>query len=195
MKKIIINVLALIYFPSALALEPLAEEELKNILGQGGVYLTGDITINETGGPLNNTNDSSNPAIWQQNCTTASTDKRCGARIAVNAGDGANSGWLVLDNIRGRFSFEGMTLKTRTINSGFDDDGSGVSDGANFNGDVLEIGLPNTIKYTNVSYTLANSNQARPTDAGFNQTDIFNVKIDGDITLRGNLLLFPTGNP
>ena len=195
MKKIIMNVLAFIYFPSVLALEPLAEDELKNILGQGGVYLTGDITINETGGPLNNTADSSNPAIWQQNCTAVSTDKRCGARIAVNAGDGANSGWLVLDNIRGRFSFEGMTLKTRTITSGFDDAGSGASDGAAFNGDVLEIGLPNTIKYTNVSYTLANSSEARPTDVGFNQTDIFNVKIDGDISLQGNLLLFPTGKP
>jgi len=88
-----------------------------------------------------------------------------------------------------------MTLKTRTISSGFDDDGSGVSDGATFNGDVLEIGLPNTIKYTNVSYTLANSSTARPTDAGFHQTDIFNVRIDGDISLQGNLLLFPTGNP
>ena len=195
MKKIIMNVLAFIYFPSVLALEPLAEDELKNILGQGGVYLTGDITINETGGPLNNTADSSNPAIWQQNCTAVSTDKRFGARIAVNAGDGANSGWLVLDNIRGRFSFEGMTLKTRTITSGFDDAGSGASDGAAFNGDVLEIGLPNTIKYTNVSYTLANSSEARPTDVGFNQTDIFNVKIDGDISLQGNLLLFPTGKP
>ena len=192
MKKIIMNVLALIYFPSVLALEPLAEDELKNILGQGGVYLTGDITINETGGPLNNTADSSNPAIWQQNCTTTSTDKRCGARIAVNAGDGANSGWLVLDNIRGRFSFEGMTLKTRTIDS--NDTGFG-GDAALFDSDVLEIGLPNTIKYTNVSYTLANSNKARPTDVGFQQTDIFNVKIDGDITLQGNLLLFPTGNP
>ena len=195
MKKIIMNVLALLYLPSALALEPLAEEELKNILGQGGVYLTGDITINQTGCPLNNTADSSNPAVWQKNCTTTSTDKRCGARIAVNTGDGVNSGWLVLDNIRGRFSFEGMTLKTRTIDSGFNDDGNGVSDGASFNGDVLEIGLPNAVKYTNVSYTLANSSTARPTDAGFNQTDIFNVKIDGDITLRGNLLLFPTGNP
>lgn len=195
MIKIIIIALSVLYLPCLMALEPLGEEELQQVLGQGGVYLSGDITINETGGPLNDMTDSSNSSVWQKDCTTASSDKRCGARIAVNAGDGANSGWLVLDNIRGRFSFEGMTLKTRTINSGFDDAGTGTSDGASFDGDVLEIGLPNTIKYTNVSYTLANSSQARPTDAGFNQTDIFNVKIDGDITLRGNLLLFPTGNP
>lgn len=198
--KIIINILALIYLPSVIALEPLAEEELQQVLGRGGVYLSGDITINEAGGPLNDSMDASNPAIWQANCTTVSTNERCGARIAVNTGDGANSGWLVLDNIRGRFSFEGMTLKTRTINSGFDNGGSPtdldyVSDGASFNGDVLEIGLPNTIKYSNVSFTLANSSKARPTDIGFSQTDILSVKIDGDVTLRGNLLIFPTGNP
>jgi hypothetical protein len=195
MIKIIIIALSVLYLPHSQALEPLAEEELQQVLGQGGVYLSGDITINETGGPLNNTADASNPAIWQQNCTTTSTNSRCGARIAVNAGDGANSGWLVLDNIRGRFSFEGLTLRTRAINSGFDNDGSGSSDGASFNGDVFEIGLPNTIKFSNVSYTVATSNEARPTDAGFNQTDILNVRIDGDVSLRGNLLLFPTGNP
>lgn len=170
-------------------MEPLAEEELKEILGQGGVYLSGDITINETGGPLNDLTDVSNPAVWQENCVVTSTNKRCGARIAVNAGGGSNSGWLVLDNIRGRFSFEGMTLKTRSINNGFS------GDGVLFDNDVLEIGLPNTVSYSNVSYTLANSSDARPTDAGFNQTDIVSVKIDGDVSLRGNLLLFPTGYP
>lgn len=58
------------------ALEPLAENELQQVLGQGGVYLSGDITINESGGPLNNTADASNPGIWQKNCTASSTDKR-----------------------------------------------------------------------------------------------------------------------
>lgn len=193
--KIIKTVLSLLFlFNIAVSnsLEPLDEDGLKGITGQGGVYLSGDITINDTGGPLNNTTDASNPAIWQKTCSTSSTDQRCGARIAVNAGDGASSGWLVLDNIRGRFSFEGMTLRTRTIDAS---DAGFSGDGASFNNDVLEIGLPNTVKYSNVSYTIANSSQARPTDAGFNQTDIFNVKIDGDVSLRGNLLLFPTGNP
>lgn len=188
------------YLPPAVALEPLGENELQQVLGQGGVYLSGDITINETGGPLNDSfntdgSDANNPAAWQVNCSAASTDKRCGARIAVNAGGNTSSGWLVLDNIRGRFSFEGMTLKTRAIDSGFDNKGDGTSDGEAFNSDVLEIGLPNKINYSNVSFTLANSSDARPTDTGFQQTDILNVNIDGDISLRGNLLLFPTGNP
>ncbi|HCM04910.1 MAG TPA: hypothetical protein DIC30_02755 [Oceanospirillales bacterium] len=195
MIKIIIITLFALYLPQTKALEPLGEEELQQVLGQGGVYLSGDITINETGGPLNDMSDTTNPGIWQADCSVGSTNQRCGARLAVNAGDDSNSGWLVLDNIRGRFSFEGLTLKTRTIDSGFDDGGNGDSDGAVFDGDVLEIGLPNTLNYSDVSFTLANSNSARPTDAGFQQTDILNVNIDGDISLRGNLLLFPTGNP
>lgn len=192
MIKIITIVLSLFTASSLLALEPLIEKEMQQVIGQGGVYLTGDITINEAGGPLNNSADTSNPAIWKRNCTSTNLDKRCGARLAVNAGDGANSGWLVLDNIRGRFSFEGITLRTRTIDStdsGFD------GDGAAFNRDVLEVGLPNTVKYTDVTFTLANSSKARPTDVGFQQTDILNIRIDGDVTMKGNLLLFPTGTP
>jgi hypothetical protein len=217
MIKIIIIALSALYLPCSMALEPLGEEELHQVLGQGGVYLSGDITINEAGGPLNVEIDTSNPDVWQDSCNTSSTNVRCGARIAVNAGDGDSSGWLVLDNIRGRFSFEGMTLTTRTINSGFDNnfdptntahdpnDAEYEKDGVAFNRDVLEIGLPYTIKYSNVSFTLANSNFARPTDtevnsqgqviAEFAQTDILSVKVDGDVSLRGNLLLFPTGNP
>jgi len=217
MIKIIIIALSALYLPCLMALEPLDEEELQQVLGQGGVYLSGDITINEAGGPLNIETDPSNPGVWKDSCISTSTNTRCGARIAVNAGDGDSSGWLVLDNIRGRFSFEGMTLATRTINSGFDNnfdstntdhdpnDAEYTKDGVAFNRDVLEIGLPYTIKYSNVSFTLANSNFARPTDkevnsqgqviAEFAQTDILSVKIDGDVSLRGNLLLFPTGNP
>ena len=189
--KMTIIILSFLFVKSALSLEPLAEEEMQQVLGQGGVYLSGDITINDAGGPLNS-NGAAPGDVWQKNCTPSSTDSRCGARIAVNAGDGANSGWLVLDNIRGRFSFEGLTLKTRTIDSS--DSGFG-GDSATFNNDVFEIGLPNTISYGDVSFTLANSSQARPTDAGFKQTDILSVNINGDVSLRGNLLIFPTGTP
>lgn len=187
MKIIKILLSVFLFSPFVYALEPLDEESLDQITGQGGVYLTGDITINEQGGPLN----VDGPGIWTQgvDCSVGSTNRRCGARLAVNAGDGANSGWLVLDNIRGRFSFEGLTLRTREINSGFN------GDGATFNNDVLEVGLPNTVNYSNVTFTVANSNQARPTDPGFQQTDIFSVRVNGDVTLEGNLLLFPTGTP
>ncbi len=111
-----------------------------------------------------------------------------GLEATVNTGS-SSTGWFVLDNIRGRFSFEGLTLKTRTINSGF------LGDGALFDSEVLEVGLPNTLNYENVSLTVANSNTPRPTDAGFQQTDIFTLNINGQANLQGNLLVYPTGTP
>lgn len=183
MKKIIIT--AVLSFSSLLhAMEPMSQEDMGNISGQGGVYLSGDLTINENGGPLNN----DGPSYWQASCASTTTDKRCGGRIAVNTGQ-SDSGWFVLDNIRGRFSFEGLTLRTRHIDSGFG------TDGAAFDADVMEFGLPNKVDYENVSFTIANSNSARPTDAGFQQTDIMTMEINGPVKLEGNLLVFPTGNP
>jgi len=186
MKRLLI-IIAAMFSGNVLALEPLSSEDLSAVSGQGGVYLSGDITINENGGPLNVDGPSANGYNWQTNCTTSSTDKRCGGRIAVNSGTGG--GWLVLDNIRGRFSFEGLTLRTRKIDSDFD------GDGAAFNSDVFEIGLPNNLNYESASFTIANSNSARPTDTGFMQTDIMTVNINGKANLQGNLLIFPTGAP
>lgn len=187
-------VFVVLYFfaSSAFSLEPLSVEAMGQVSGQGGVYLTGDLVINENGGPLNADGPAANGFNWQVNCAS-STDKRCGARLAVNTG--ANRGWLVLDNIRGRFSFEGLTLRTRKITAGFDDDGNGSSDGASFNRDVFEIGLPNSLNYENTSYTIASSNEPRPTDSGFRQTDIITIDTNGVANLQGNLLIFPTGTP
>lgn len=175
------------FHASVYSLEPMTAEDMDQVTGQGGVYLSGDLTINENGGPLNVDGPSANGYNWQANCNSGSSDKRCGARLAVNTG--TNRGWFVLDNIRGRFSFEGLTLRTRKIDDGFDGDGAG------FNGDVLEIGLPNTLDYENTSYTIANSNSPRPTDTGFRQTDVLTVETNGQANLQGNLLIFPTGTP
>ncbi|ASP37336.1 hypothetical protein CHH28_00950 [Bacterioplanes sanyensis] len=169
------------------ALEPLDSNALSEVTGQGGVYLSGDLTINENGGPLNQDGPSANGYNWQTNCAANAPDKRCGGRIAVNTGQ--SGGWLVLDNIRGRFAFEGLTLKTRRIDSGFG------GDGASFDRDVMEIGLPDQLDYENVSFTIANSNAPRPTDAGFQQTDIMTLNINGVAKQQGNVLLFPTGAP
>jgi hypothetical protein len=189
-KKILIAfyILSIVFSGFVAALEPMEELDLSSITAQGGVYLSGDLTINAQGGPLN----VSGPSAWLTNCSTGNSsdaNKSCGARIAISTEAGSNSGFLVLDDIKGRFSFEGMTLKTRHIDSGFG------GDGASFNNDVLEVGLPNEVRYENVSFTLAHSNTARPSDAVFQQSDIMNVRIDGDVSMRGNLLLFPTGNP
>jgi len=155
-------------------LAPLDDSHLSGVSGQGGVYLSGELSINENGGPIQN--------AYFGDCSNAT--QRCGARIAFQTKQ--NGGWFVLDDFKGSFSFQGLTLRVRKINSGFG------GDGAVFNRDVLEIGLPDVIKVDKLQYTYATSATARPSG---NQTNIYTVKIDGDVTLQGNILVFPTGNP
>ncbi len=100
-----------------------------------------------------------------------------------------NGGWMVLDDIRGNFAFEGLTLRVRTVDSGFG------GDGEQFNRDVLELGLPNTVRFNDVQFKISASSTARPTDPGFQQTDIFSVDMRGEVVMEGNLLVFPAGNP
>ncbi len=163
--------------PSSADFSAIDDAELSDISGQGGVYLSGEITINENSGPIQN--------AYFGNCGSGS--KACGARISYQTKQ--NGGWYVLDNIRGSFSFQGLTLRVRKIDSGFG------GDGALFNREVLEIGLPDNIKVKDLQYTYATSSTARPTDSGFKQTNIYTVNISGDVTMKGNLLVFPTGTP
>jgi len=162
--------------PIAIAeLASIDDDALSVISGQAGVYLSGEISINENGGPIQN--------AYFGDC---SDSKKCGARLAFQTKE--NGGWFVLDDFKGGFSFQGLTLRVRDIDSGFG------GDGAKFNREVLEIGLPDQIKVDKLQYTYATSSTARPTDVGFQQTDIYTVEIDGNVTLQGNLLVFPTGD-
>lgn len=150
---------------------------LSQVSGQGGIYLSGDVSINEMGGPIEN--------AYFGRC--GDSGKRCGARLAYQLKE--NGGWMVLDDIRGNFSFEGLTLRVREINSGFG------GDGELFNRDVVEIGLPNTVRFNDVQFKIATSSTARPTDPGFQQTDLLSVEMQGEVIMEGNLLVFPFGNP
>ncbi len=54
---------------NALALEPISDDELNNYTGQNGVYLSGDISLNEVGGPLasgdsNNVDPNDGSTVW-----------------------------------------------------------------------------------------------------------------------------------
>ena len=158
-------------------LDRLNDEALSEVSGQGGIYLSGDISINEMGGPIENG--------YFGGCEDAG--KKCGARLAYRLKE--DGGWMVLDDIRGNFAFEGVTLRVRSIDSGFGGDGEA------FSGDVVEIGLPNTVRYNDVRFKIAGSNTPRPTDPGFQQTEIFAVEMQGEVIMEGNLLVFPTGNP
>lgn len=155
-------------------LRSIEDNELSEVTGQSGVYLTGDISINETGGPLSDS--------YFGLCSEA--NKSCGARIGLQTEQ--SGGWFVVDNLRGGISFEGLTMQIRDIDSGFG------GDGALFNREVLEIGLPETVRFDEFQFTLAGSSTERPSDAGFKQLDIYGVEMSGEATLKGNLLVFPT---
>ncbi len=175
------------------ALEPLSETELSDFSGQGGVYLSGDIALNDIGGPLALGDAGNESGVWG---TCLEKDggivDRCGARISFKTN--TTDAYVVLDELRGKMSFEGLTLKARELT---------LADNAQFGGDVtdfldgsdgktvLEVGLPNEVRFENLGFTVATSNTARPTDQGFNQKTVFSVDLNGSIKMHGNLLIFP----
>lgn len=168
-------------------MKPISDEHLDGINGQGGVYLTGEFTINKEGGPLwgavDGELDPKGGAKVTRNCGDAVTPDECGMRIAVLV-DKAIGGWYVLDDVSGGFSFEGLTLRTEFIEKD--------EEGGDFNKEVLKVGLPDTVKMSDYNFTFAVSNSGQWSSApGFKQTNIFGIHQDGDITLKGNLLLFP----
>lgn len=188
----------LLAMPAFAEMQALDDDTLSSMNGQGGVYLSGEFSINKDGGVLWSKPASNNPSTWtasQRSCATAgaTTPENCGMRVAIRSE--ADGGWYVLDNLKGVFSFEGLTLRTRTINSGFG------GDGAAFNQDVLEFGLPNEVKFKDGSFAFGVANQggwqnkslsvANGGNPAYQQTNIFSAKIDGTIRMQGNVLVFP----
>lgn len=174
MKKSIL-LLSLCFSDSVFSeLQSINDKDLSSVTGQAGVYLTGEVSFNEEGGPLENS--------YFGSCSDSS--KVCGARLSFQTQQ--NGGWFVLDNIKGSVSFEGLTFQLRNISSGFG------GDGALFNRDVMEIGLPESIRMNDFEYTIATGSSSRPTDASYQQVDLMTVEMSGDLTLQGNLLIFPT---
>ncbi|ARU54761.1 hypothetical protein OLMES_0664 [Oleiphilus messinensis] len=185
------GVAALVSTVASAELSMISEQEMSHVSGQGGIYLTGDISFNESGGPMEQVTAANGVEYYGGDCSQ-DVQRRCGARLAYQTRQ--NGGWFVFDNIQGGFSFQGLTLRVRHIDSGFG------GDGAAFDRDVLEIGLPEFINFDNVRMTFATANAARPTDlsydgSAFQQTDIISFEMDGNVTMQGNLLVFPTGNP
>lgn len=150
------------------------DDALSNVTGQSGVYLSGDITINEAGGTISNG--------YFGAC--GEVDKVCGGRLSFQTQQ--NGGWFVLDDIRGSIAFDGLTFQVRNVSSGFG------GDGALFNRDVIEIGMPETLKLDQFQYTIATSSTERPDELGFKQVELFGVEMSGEVQLEGKLLVFPT---
>jgi hypothetical protein len=179
-------------------LQALDDADLSQLSGQGGVYLSGEFSINKSGGVLWNTPAANDPATWKANersCATpgSASPESCGLRVAIRVEK--DGGWYVLDNLKGIFSFEGLTLNTRLISSGFG------GDGAAFNQDVLVLGLPNEMRFKNGSFAFGVANQggwqnkagtlANGGNPGYQQTNLFSAKIDGTVRMQGSVLIFP----
>lgn len=143
-------------------LRPLDEGELQDVTGQDGISLSANLTF------------APNPVLTR--CAGG-----CGARVAIKPGH--SDGFIVVDNILGTFSFEGLKLDIVTIDSGF------AGEGAQFNGQALRLELTEA-RFENARFTLGSSNQARGDQAGFRQTDLLTYSTNGEVRLHGNLYFF-----
>jgi len=186
----------------------LDEGAMADVAGQGGVYLSGEFSINKDGGPLwtadpNGAVDDFGNAKEYRNCGTAQDPKECGLRLAVKLNENSE-GWYVLDDLAGGMAFEGLTLRTINVDSATNYDvwDSNTGDFAEeaVNDEVVQIGLPGTVSFRDFKFKFAVANNGEygvPTVDGngdpvaFRQTEIFGVELNGNVTLEGNLLLFP----
>lgn len=197
-------------------MQSIEEDDMAQISGQGGVYLTGEFSINKDGGPLWGATagqfDEFGVEKQVRNCGTSLAPKECGLRFAIKLNENSE-GWYVIDDISGGFSFEGLTLRTETLTSvpnyesvsliggeavaaTVDLTNGGLSSGV----EVVQIGLPGTVSFNDFRFKFAVANNGEfgvPTVDGsgapvaFKQTEIFGIQLNGNITLDGNLLLFP----
>lgn len=189
--KYILSIFTFLVPVSSFALEQIGDEELSSVSGQNGVYLSGELDFNENGGPLSLGDTGNESAVWGT-CAekTAGTAERCGARMAVELND--TGGWVAYDEIKGKISFEGLTLRSREIAA---TDSFGGDEVAVAGMTVLEIGMPEKLEFENFSYDITTSNHGRPTDTDYSQQTRYGIDFNGSVQLEGNLLVFPTGNP
>ncbi|MEC7546595.1 DUF6160 family protein [Thalassolituus sp.] len=192
-------------------MQAMDDSGLAGVTGQGGVYLSGEFAINKDGGPL--WEDGTRPYYVRDAQGNLSIDGGtpadqcddgiCGLRLAMKLNENSE-GWYVLDDLSGGLSFEGLTLQTETLTSVPDYNNVTLVNGeptpatvALPDGDeVVNIGLPGTIAFNDFKFKFAVSNNGEfgvPLEDGtaFRQTEIFGVQLDGNITVGGNLLLFP----
>ncbi|MBN56575.1 DUF6160 family protein [Thalassolituus sp. UBA3500] len=206
--KLVLSISTLMVASSAMAeMKAIDDFDLSEISGKGGVYLSGEFAINKDGGPLwddpNEVSgftpgsrpifDGAGNIVGSEECENGI----CGLRLAIKLNENSE-GWYVLDDVSGGMSFEGLTLQTETLTTATNYDvwvDGGFEEKA-VDDEVLKIGLPGTITFNDFKFKFAVANNGEfgvPLQDGtaFRQTEIFGVQLDGDITVGGNLLLFP----
>jgi len=206
--KLVLSLSTLMVATSSMAeMEAIDDFDLSEISGKGGVYLSGEFAINKDGGPLwddpNEVSgftpgtrpifDGAGNIVGSEECENGI----CGLRLAIKLNENSE-GWYVLDDVSGGMSFEGLTLQTETLTTATNYDvwvDGGFEEKA-VDDEVLKIGLPGTITFNDFKFKFAVANDGEfgvPLQDGtaFRQTEIFGVQLDGNITVGGNLLLFP----
>ena len=206
--KLVLSLSTLMVATSSMAeMEAIDDFDLSEISGKGGVYLSGEFAINKDGGPLwddpNEVSgftpgtrpifDGAGNIVGSEECENGI----CGLRLAIKLNENSE-GWYVLDDVSGGMSFEGLTLQTETLTTATNYDvwvDGGFEEKA-VDDEVLKIGLPGTITFNDFKFKFAVANNREfgvPLQDGtaFRQTEIFGVQLDGNITVGGNLLLFP----
>lgn len=206
--KLVLSISTLMVASSAMAeMKAIDDFDLSEISGKGGVYLSGEFAINKDGGPLwddpNEVSgftpgtrpifDGAGNIVGSEECENGI----CGLRLAIKLNENSE-GWYVLDDVSGGMSFEGLTLQTETLTTATNYDvwvDGGFEEKA-VDDEVLKIGLPGTITFNDFKFKFAVANNGEfgvPLQDGtaFRQTEIFGVQLDGNITVGGNLLLFP----
>lgn len=154
--------LALLFvaWPVAAELQPLQEEEMQQVTGQAGLSIGANLNFAASSG--------------QNRCPGG-----CGTRLAIRPANSA--GVIVLDDIRGMFSFDGVTVDIERLNSGFG------GDGAAFNSSVMRVGLAN-VRFGDFRFTLGGSNrESGNPDWGFQQTNLLTFRANGEVRLHGNV--------
>jgi hypothetical protein len=206
--KLVLSLSTLMVATSSMAeMEAIDDFDLSEISGKGGVYLSGEFAINKDGGPLwddpNEVSgftpgtrpifDGAGNIVGSEECENGI----CGLRLAIKLNENSE-GWYVLDDVSGGMSFEGLTLQTETLTTATNYDVwvDGDFEEKAVDDEVLKIGLPGTISFNDFKFKFAVANNGEfgvPLQDGtaFRQTEIFGVQLDGNITVGGNLLLFP----
>lgn len=207
-RRLVFSISTLVAASSTFAeMQAIDDMDLSEISGKGGVYLSGEFAINKNGGPLwDDPNevagfptgsrpifDTAGNIVGSEECENGI----CGLRLAIKLNENSE-GWYVLDDVSGGLSFEGLTLQTETLQTATNYDVwvDGDFQQEEVDDEVLKIGLPGTITFNDFKFKFAVANNGEfgvPLEDGtaFRQTEIFGVQLDGDITVGGNLLLFP----
>ncbi|MEK9713968.1 MAG: DUF6160 family protein [Thalassolituus sp.] len=157
-------------------LQALDDSNLAEFAGQGGVYLSGEFTINSGDNELPLWNDGTRPYYRNDNGVLVLDNSQnpdgsgqadqcdlgvCGMRFAIKLNENSE-GWYVIDDLSGGMSFEGLTLRTERLTSAVNydawDNAAGDFQTMAIDEEVVQIGLPGVVSFRDFKFKFAVAN-------------------------------------